>query len=174
MASTTIWHSPTELVHECLQMFNRSHTLVSISTQPISAAYGNINRREMNMPEINANINKAAKDLASVAKDATYVVVGAGVIGFQKAQVQRQDLLKRLGDPKVEIGSRIQGVRSDLSGAIHTVDAQLEDLISKVEAAFAPFEDRLPTPARDLAKQVHVQAKETRTQILDRILTVAG
>jgi len=128
----------------------------------------------MNMPEINTNINKAAQDLANVAKDATYVVIGAGVLGFQKAQVQRQDLLKRLGDPKVEVGSRIQGVRSDLSGAIHTVNAQLEDLISKVEAAFAPFEDRLPTPARDLAKQVHVQAKETRSQIRHRILTVAG
>jgi hypothetical protein len=128
----------------------------------------------MNMPEINANINKAAQDIANVAKDATYVVIGAGVLGYQKAQVQRQDLLKRLGDPKAGIGSRIKGARTDLSGALHTVDAQVEDVLSKVEAAYVPFEDRLPTPARDLAKQVRTQAKETRSQIRDRILTAAG
>ena len=126
------------------------------------------------MPEINANINKAAQDIANVAKDATYVVIGAGVLGYQKAQVQRQELLKRLGDPKAGIGQRIKGARTDLNGAIHTVDAQLEDVLSKVEAAYVPFEDRLPTPARDLAKQVRTQANETRSQIRDRILTAAG
>ena len=34
-----------------------------------------------------------------------------------------------------------------------------------VEAVFAPFEDRLPTQARDIAKQAHVQAKDARTQL---------
>ena len=96
------------------------------------------------MPEINANINKAAQDIANVAKDATYVVIGAGVLGYQKAQVQRQDLLKRLGDPKAGIGERIKGARTDLSGAIHTVDAQLEDVLSKVEAAYVPLRTVCP------------------------------
>jgi hypothetical protein len=32
---------------------------------------------EMKMPEINADLAKAAKDVAAVAKDATYVVIGA-------------------------------------------------------------------------------------------------
>jgi len=128
----------------------------------------------MNMPEINTNINKAAQDITSVAKDAAYVVIGAGVLSYQKAQVQRQELLKRLSDPKAVVGNRIKGARTDLSGAIHTVDAQLEDVISRVEAAYVPLEDRLPTPARDLAKQVRTQAKETGSQIRDRILTVTG
>lgn len=125
------------------------------------------------MPERYTNINKAAQDLANVARDATYVVIGAGVLGFQKAQVQRQDLMKRIGDPKTGIENRIQSARSDLTGAVHTVDAQFEDLFGKVEAAFAPFEERLPAQARDLAKQVHIQARETRTQIRDRILALA-
>jgi hypothetical protein len=128
----------------------------------------------MKMPEINTNINKAAQDITNVAKDAAYVVIGAGVLGYQKAQVQRQELLKRIGDPKSAVEGRLKGARTDLSGAIHTVDAQLEDVLSKVEARYVPFEQRLPTPARDLAKQVRTQAKETRSQIRDRILTAAG
>jgi hypothetical protein len=128
----------------------------------------------MKMPEINTNINKAAQDITNVAKDAAYVVIGAGVLGYQKAQVQRQDLLKRIGDPKTVVGDRLKGARTDLSGAIHTVDAQIEGVLSKVEARLVPLEDRLPTPARDLAKQVRTQAKETGSQIRGRILTAAG
>ena len=45
-------------------------------------------------------MTKAVKDIAAVAKDATYVVIGAGVLGFQQAQVQRQELMKRLAEPK--------------------------------------------------------------------------
>jgi hypothetical protein len=128
----------------------------------------------MKMPEINTNINKAAQDITNVAKDAAYVVIGAGVLGYQKAQVQRQDLLKRIGDPKAVVEGRLKGARTDFSGALHSVDAQLEDVLSKVEARLVPLEDRLPTPARDLAKQVRTQAKETGSQIRDRILTAAG
>ncbi|HEX3839765.1 MAG TPA: hypothetical protein VHU85_03130 [Acidimicrobiales bacterium] len=126
------------------------------------------------MPEINTNINKAAQDITNVAKDAAYVVIGAGVLGYQKAQVQRQDLLKRIGDPRTAVEGRLKGARTDLSGALHTVDAQIEDVLSKVEARLVPLEDRLPTPARDLAKQVRTQAKETGSQIRGRILTAAG
>src|ERR1700674_3406777 len=84
-------------------------------------------RREMTMPDIKipeftADLTKAAHDLADVAKDATYVVIGAGVLGFQKAQVHRQELQKRLGDPKATVEDRLQAARSDLGEAIHAFD----------------------------------------------------
>jgi len=129
---------------------------------------------EFTIPEFNTDLTRAVQDLANVARDATYVAIGAGVIGFQKAQVRRQALIKRLGDPTIDLEGRLQGVRSDLTGAVHTVDATVEDLILKVEAAFAPLEDRLPAPARDLARQAHAQAREARTQVRSRVLAVAG
>ena len=46
---------------------------------------------------INTDFTKAAKDIAAVAKDATYVVIGAGVLGYQQAQVQRQELMQAPG-----------------------------------------------------------------------------
>jgi exonuclease VII small subunit len=136
---------------------------------------------EIKIPEINTDVTKAAKDIAAVAKDATYVVIGAGVLGFQQVQVQRQELMKRLADPKADFEDRVSAARSDLSGALHTVDVtveglmeRFEDIIDRLEAAVAPLEDRLPPQARDLAKQAHVQAKEARSQIRSRIPTAAA
>ena len=124
------------------------------------------------MPDINTDISKAAKDIANVAKDATYVVIGAGVLGFQQAQVQRRELMAKLQEPSTGLTEKVAAVRGDLTGAVHTVDTKVEDLmdrmeeiIERVEAVFAPFEERLPTQARDIAKQAHVQAKDARTQL---------
>jgi len=124
------------------------------------------------MPEINADINQAAKDIANVARDATYVVIGAGILGFQQAQVQRRELMAKLQDPSSTISERVTSARVDLNDAVKNVDAKVEEfidraeeLIERVEAVFAPFEDRLPVQARDIAKQAHEQAKDARTQI---------
>ena len=123
------------------------------------------------MPDINTEITKAAKDIANVAKDATYVVIGAGVLGFQQAQVQRRELMAKLQEPST-IADRVSSVRGDLTGAVHTVDGRVEDLIDRVEeiierveAVFAPFEDRLPAQARDITKKAHVQAKDARSKL---------
>lgn len=124
------------------------------------------------MPDIATDITKAAKDLASVAKDATYVVIGAGVLGVQRLQVERHQLTKKLSGTNPGLGDRVTAVRTDLAGTIQEVDAKVdhlmdrvEDIIELVEGVLAPFEDRLPTQARDLAKQAHLQAKEARTQL---------
>jgi polyhydroxyalkanoate synthesis regulator phasin len=136
---------------------------------------------DLKIPDIDTDLARAARDIAAVAKDATYVLIGAGVLGYQQAQVQRQELLKRLAEPKADLEGRLSAVRTDLSGALHSVDAtvedfaeRLEDIIERLEAAVAPLEDRLPTQARDVAKQAHVQAKEARTQLRSRIPTVAA
>jgi exonuclease VII small subunit len=133
------------------------------------------------MPEIPTDLTKAAKDLAAVAKDAGYVVIGAGVLGFQQAQVQRQEFMKRLSDPKAGLEDRVNALRQDLSQALHNVDTtvegameRFEEIIERLEAAVAPLEDRLPASARDLAKQAHVQAKEARTQLRTMIPTTAA
>ncbi len=127
---------------------------------------------EIKVPDLNTDVAKAAKDVAAVAKDATYVAIGAGVLGFQQAQVQRQELLKRLGDPTSGLSDRVASVRADLTDAWENIDStvdefvhRLEEIIERVEAVFAPFEDRLPAGARDLAKQAHVQAREARSQL---------
>ncbi len=134
---------------------------------------------DIKIPDINTDVTKAAKDIAAVAKDATYVVIGAGVLGLQKAQVQRQELRKMLAGADIE--NRVATVRSDLGEALQAVDVavdnvatRLEELIERLEMAVAPLEDHLPPQARDVAKQAHAQAKEARSQIRSRIPTVAA
>ena len=133
------------------------------------------------MPDINTDITKAAKDIANVAKDATYVVIGAGVLGFQQAQVQRRELMAKLQDPSSNISDRVTAVRGDLNEAVKNVDVKVEELmdraeelIERIEAVFAPFEDRLPSQARDIAKQAHEQARDARTQIRNLRPTTAA
>ncbi|MDA8342608.1 MAG: hypothetical protein M0007_10365 [Actinomycetota bacterium] len=126
------------------------------------------------MPELNTDLTKVARDVAGIAKDATYVAIGIGVIGYQKAQVRRHELVKRLGDPRVTAEQRLATVRTDLSGAVHAVDARVEDAFARVEAALLPFEDRLPAQAREVARQVRNQATEVRQQIRSAILSAAA
>ena len=57
------------------------------------------------MPEIKLDT------LAKSAKDALYVTVGLGVIAVQKAQVQRQELNKRLKSQADEAKGSLQHVR---------------------------------------------------------------
>lgn len=120
------------------------------------------------MPELPTDITKAAKDLAGAAKDATYVVIGAGVLGFQKAQVQRQELTKRLSDPNGTITTVRSNVTTAFKGMDLSVDGvadQIEQFIEKLEGAVAPLEEKLPSKAQDLTKQAHAQAKQARQQV---------
>ncbi len=133
------------------------------------------------MREINTDVTRAAKDIAAVVADATYVVIGAAVLGYQRAQVRRQEVLSRLGEPRSGIEDRVATVRSDLNQALQGLDTRvedlaerIEDLIARVEDAVAPIEDRLPSQARDLVRQAHDQAREARTQIRSRIPTAAA
>lgn len=111
------------------------------------------------MPEL----NEVPKDLSNLARDAAYVVVGLGVLGLQRAQVQRQALRKKMDNG--ELDSVLSGLRHNVGRSVHEVDAALEQGIRQVEAAVKPIEQQLPSPVRELLVQGHTQARELRSQI---------
>jgi ElaB/YqjD/DUF883 family membrane-anchored ribosome-binding protein len=125
--------------------------------------------------DITTDVNRAAKDIAAIVADATYVVIGVAVLGFQRAQVRRYELNKRLAEPRGEFEDRVASIRSDVNQALQGLDSRVEemaerveDLIERIESVVAPFEERLPTQARDLVRQAHEQAREARNQIRTR------
>jgi hypothetical protein len=131
--------------------------------------------------EISTDVTRAAKDIATVLTDATYVVIGAAVLGFQRAQVRRQELNKQFAEPRTEIEDRVASIRADLNQALQGLDTRVEeiadrveDLIVRIESVVAPFEDRLPGQARDLVRQAHDQAREARSQIRTRLPNAAA
>jgi len=121
------------------------------------------------MPEL----REITDEITRTARDAAYVVVGLGVLGFQKAQVRRQELQKRLAEPRTVFEERLGDVRGGLTRRAKDVDETVEQVIGRIEASLGPIEERLPVPARDLVKQAHVQAREARQQLRKLLSTAA-
>lgn len=123
------------------------------------------------MPEMPA-ITELTTEVTNIARDAAYVAIGFGVMGFQKAQVQRVELKSRLAND-LSLEDRLADVRSAVvSGAQH-IDGIVEGAVQFVETTLEPLEEQLPTPARELAEKAHAQAREVRAQVRELVLPVA-
>ncbi|MEY2455581.1 MAG: prefoldin beta subunit [Acidimicrobiaceae bacterium] len=102
--------------------------------------------------------------LAKSAKDALYVTVGLGVIAVQKAQVQRQELNKRLKSQADEAKGSLQHLTKVVEDRVKLVEERLEGVETRFEGLLDQLEERLPDQARDLAQQARTAAKDARTQ----------
>jgi hypothetical protein len=102
--------------------------------------------------------------LTDAARDAFYIAVGAGVIGFQKLQVQRVELTKavnaQLDDAKGTANESLATAKAQLESAQELVDERvkvleerLTDLEGRLESLLNQLEGRLPEQAKDLVKQ---------------------
>lgn len=69
-------------------------------------------------------------DLRKTATDAVYIVVGAGVLGFQQAQVRRRELKAKLDSLRTDAGGT-------LSGQAGALKAQADDLVSGITGTAA-------------------------------------
>lgn len=122
------------------------------------------------MPDIkltNIDFEKAATDFNNAVKEAAYVVVGLGVLGFQRAQVQRVELTRQLEaqldnlsalsatlnasseayataarDQIAEAREQLARITADLPDAT-AVRSQLTELAKAVDEAVAPYRQQL-------------------------------
>src|SRR5580704_5847498 len=86
-------------------------------------------------------------------KDAAYVTIGFGVLGFQKAQVRRVELTKQLETQKAQLETQIAEGRKAVSG----LAAQLEGYVapyvtpirSQIETGLDTVEAVLPTQVQE-------------------------
>jgi ferritin-like metal-binding protein YciE len=93
-------------------------------------------------------------ELTKTVKDAVYVTVGLGVLGFQQAQVRRREFRQQLETQISETGD------------------QLQKLAQRVESSLAPVrgivEAGVPTSARDLVDKARQVAKDAQGQLRRR------
>ena len=87
-------------------------------------------------------------------RDATYTVVGLGVLGFQRLQVQRRDLRRTLGPQVRDAATRLQDLAT-------TADAKVNPVLDR-------FEEGLPDATRELVRAAREAATEARDAVLDR------
>jgi len=104
-------------------------------------------------------------DIQKAVRDSFYVTVGLGVIAFQKAQVQRQELRQQLeggiGEAQRNVSDSVKTVEERLAAVEHRIDEVLDDV-----------EEKLPAQARLVMSQARSVAKDARQQL--RVLVDKG
>ena len=95
--------------------------------------------------------------ITDTLRDAIYVGIGAGVIGFQKLQVQRQELTKtvtaQLDEARGTAKGSLDSVSELVEDRVKQLEERIEGLEGRLESLLAQIEDKLPEQARDLVKQ---------------------
>ncbi|HEY6472491.1 MAG TPA: hypothetical protein VIY26_06340 [Acidimicrobiales bacterium] len=120
------------------------------------------------MPDMTNNINHLSKGVTDLARDAAYVAVGLGVLAYQRAQVQRVELQKRLSK-ELPIDQRLGDVRQGVAKGYAQIDDLAESAAQFVESTLQPIEDKLPASVTQITIKAREQAREVRLQIRQRV-----
>jgi hypothetical protein len=121
------------------------------------------------------DVNQVIAEAESAVRDGAYVAVGLGVLAFQRAQVQRRELTRRieqrraglgadggpaidrfvsqLGDATLTLSNRLDEVGRSLTVNADATRAQLQELVRTVDTAMAPARRQL---------EIQVEAFESR------------
>ena len=129
------------------------------------------------MPDIkipNVDFEKAAAEFNNAVKEAAYVAVGLGVLGFQRAQVQRVELMKQL---EAQL-TGLSGLTSSLNSQAETYLNAAREQIAEAREQFTKLSTELPDAGAvrdqltELAKAVDeaiAPARQQFEQQLDRL-----
>jgi hypothetical protein len=120
------------------------------------------------MPDVTSNISTLSKGVTDLARDAAYIAVGLGVLAYQRAQVQRVELQKRL-QKDLPLEERIGDVRQGVAKGFRQIDDLAESAVQFVESTLQPIEERLPTSVTQVTSKAREQAREVRIQIRQRV-----
>jgi hypothetical protein len=120
------------------------------------------------MPEATPNISALSKGLTDLARDAAYVAVGLGVLGYQRVQVHRVELQSKMNRDH-DLEQRLDGVRQGVAKGWQQIDELAESASHLVETKMQPLEERLPASVTQLTTKAREQARDVRTQIRQRV-----
>ena len=120
------------------------------------------------MPYVHNNISTLSKGVTDLDRDAAYVAVGLGVLGYQRVQVQRVEFKNKLSKD-FALEQRLDEVRQGVARGFTQIDELTESATNFVESTLQPIEERLPTSVSQFTTRAREQAKEVRTQIRQRV-----
>jgi len=110
------------------------------------------------------SVSALSKGVADLARDLAYVAVGLGVLGYQRAQVQRVELQNQLAREQ-----HLSEVRAEVIKGIAQLDELLETATQLIETSIRPLEEQLPTAVTQLTTKALDQSREVRSQIRQRV-----
>ena len=102
------------------------------------------------MPETNDtnDTNDVAAELARRAREAAYVAVGLGVLGLQRAQVAKHEILR-----EEHVDEGVARARRGIAAGTQRVSGLLDGALALVSQELAPLGAQLPEPARGLVSK---------------------
>jgi hypothetical protein len=124
--------------------------------------------RRHDVPEVPTNITNISKGVTDLARDAAYVAVGLGVLGYQRAQVHRVELQNRLSKD-FSLDQRVDEVRHGVAKGYRQIDDLAETAAQFVEATLQPLEEKLPASVTHVTAKAREGAREVRIQIRQRV-----
>jgi hypothetical protein len=124
------------------------------------------------MPEV-TNISAISKGVADRARDATYIAVGFGVLGFQRLQLQRVEL-QNLLSKDFSLDDHLSTVRGPLTKGVTQIDDLLENATQFVESSLQPLTAQLPGKVTVFSSKAFEQSRGVRSQIRQRVISDAG
>jgi cell division septum initiation protein DivIVA len=104
-------------------------------------------------------------DVTQSLKDAAYVAVGFSVIGFQKAQVRRQEVNRQLRGQRQQLETQLSGAREQVAGLVKGLEGAVQPVRQQIEGSLDRIEERLPGQAKDLVRGARSLAKGTEDQV---------
>lgn len=107
-------------------------------------------------------------DITKNLKDAAYIAVGLGVIGFQRAQVRRQELRKQFAEQRVVLDTQAAEAREQVTKLVKTLEERFEPVVDQVEEQLDKVEDILPAQVKTVFQQARQVARETQDQVRAR------
>jgi hypothetical protein len=113
-------------------------------------------------------VSNISKGVTELALDAAYVAVGLGVLGYQRAQVQRIEL-QNLLSKDLSVEQHLSGVRTELTKGVKQLDDLLETATQFIESSIQPLEQQLPASVTQLTTKAFEQVRDVRSQIRQRV-----
>lgn len=114
-----------------------------------------------------------ADRMADAAKDVLYIGVGAGVLAFQRAQVQRVELTKaveeRIAESRKQFTDLTKSAGTTAEGQLAKLDERVTEIEERVEDVLELVQQRLPKPAAELFGQARTVARTTRGQVRGQV-----
>lgn len=104
-------------------------------------------------------------DATKILTDAAHVVVGFGVLGWNKAQVSRRELMKNLSGQRLQVENQLDGAKEQISTAIRNLDARMAPVRTDIENTLDRFSERLPAQARGALTTARTIARDTEHSV---------
>lgn len=99
-------------------------------------------------------------DLAKAVKEAAYVAVGFGVLGFQRAQVRRRQLASQLQEQRPELEDQLAGARAQVVELGRELERRLQPALADAGERLEPLLDDIRRVATDAGEQLKARLRE--------------